>query len=184
MKGKSCIPENLFKPTAGFAETERMMRTGMPADSIRARAPATAPQHDAGYMAATFPSAEQRFPSCNAGRTIYGLTASRMRSACCLRGSGTSAPAPLRQHARAYAYRGLRALASLSMARSGGSCGVPPAQDEGRQQTALALTRLGGGDLGQMGVAGGGLRVGVAEDALQLAQIHAQLQHVGRKGVP
>ena len=47
-----------------------------------------------------------------------GLTASRMRSACCLRGSGTSAPAPLRQHARAYAYRGLRALASLSMARS------------------------------------------------------------------
>ena len=48
-----------------------------------------------------------------------GFTASRMRSACCLRGSGTSAPAPLRQHARAYAYRGLRALASLSMARSG-----------------------------------------------------------------
>ena len=53
-----------------------------------------------------------------------GLTASRMRSACCLRGSGTSAPAPLRQHARAYAYRGLRALASLSMARSG--CRHPP----------------------------------------------------------
>ena len=44
-----------------------------------------------------------------------------MRSACCLRGSGTNAPAPLRQHARAYAYRGLRALASLSLARSEGA---------------------------------------------------------------
>ena len=47
-----------------------------------------------------------------------GLTAYRMRSAYCLRGFGTSAPSPLRQYARAYAYRGLRALASLSMARS------------------------------------------------------------------
>jgi len=52
-----------------------------------------------------------------------GLTASRMRSACCLRGSGTRAPAPLLQHARAYAYRGLRALASLSLARSGSHAG-------------------------------------------------------------
>jgi hypothetical protein len=74
MKGKSCIPENLCYPLAGLAETDSVMRTGMPADSIRARAPATAPQHDAGYMAATSPSAEQRFPSCNAGRTIYGVT--------------------------------------------------------------------------------------------------------------
>jgi len=48
-----------------------------------------------------------------------GLTASRMRSAYCLRGFGTTAPAPLRQYARAYAYPGLRAFASLSMARSG-----------------------------------------------------------------
>jgi hypothetical protein len=47
-----------------------------------------------------------------------GLTASRMRSAYCLRGFGTTAPAPLRQYARAYAYPGLRAFASLSMARS------------------------------------------------------------------
>ena len=34
-------------------------------------------------------------------------------------GSGTlRSPSPLRPYARAYAYRGLRALASLSMARS------------------------------------------------------------------
>ena len=120
MKGKSCIPENLVKPAAGVAETERMMRTGMPANSIRARGPATAPQCDAGYMTATSSLSQPAISSCTAGRTIYGLTASRMRSACCLRGSGTSAPAPLRQHARAYAYayQGLRALASLSMARS------------------------------------------------------------------
>ena len=32
-----------------------------------------------------------------------------MRSAYRLRGSGTSAPSPLRQYARAYAYRGLGA---------------------------------------------------------------------------
>jgi hypothetical protein len=31
----------------------------------------------------------------------------------------TTTPPPLRPYARAYAYRGLRALASLSMARSG-----------------------------------------------------------------
>jgi hypothetical protein len=48
MKGKSCVPENLFKPAAGFADTERMMTTGIPADSIRALGPATAPQFDAG----------------------------------------------------------------------------------------------------------------------------------------
>jgi len=43
-----------------------------------------------------------------------------MRSAYCLRGFGTIAPSPLRQHARAYAYRGLPALAPLSMAGSEG----------------------------------------------------------------
>ena len=42
MKGTSCIPENLFCPPAGLAETDSVMRTGMPADSIRARGPATA----------------------------------------------------------------------------------------------------------------------------------------------
>jgi hypothetical protein len=67
MKGKSCIPENLFKPTADFAETERMMRTGMLADSIRARGPLTATQHDAGYMTATPSSAKQRFPLASRG---------------------------------------------------------------------------------------------------------------------
>ena len=35
-------------------------------------------------------------------------------------GLGPIGPKPLRPYARAYAYRGLRALASLSMARSGG----------------------------------------------------------------
>ena len=40
-----------------------------------------------------------------------GLTAFRMRSACCLRSFGTIAPSPLRQHARAYTYRGLPAFA-------------------------------------------------------------------------
>jgi hypothetical protein len=42
-----------------------------------------------------------------------------MRSAYRLRGSGTIAPSPLRRYARAYAYRGLPAFASLSMAGSG-----------------------------------------------------------------
>ena len=41
--------------------------------------------------------------------TRHGLTAYRMRSAYCLRGFGTIAPSPLRQYARAYAYRGLGA---------------------------------------------------------------------------
>ena len=35
-------------------------------------------------------------------------------------GVGPIGPTPLRPYARAYAYRGLRALASLSMARSEG----------------------------------------------------------------
>jgi hypothetical protein len=52
-----------------------------------------------------------------------------MRSACCLRGFGTVAPSPLRQHARAYAYRGLRALASLSLARSDRAFS-PPAHEQ------------------------------------------------------
>ena len=47
----------------------------MRADSIRARGPATAPHLDAGYMAATSPSADRRIHSCNAGRTIYGSQA-------------------------------------------------------------------------------------------------------------
>ncbi len=37
-----------------------------------------------------------------------------------LRGSGTTAPPPRRSHARTYAYRGLPAFASLSMAGSDG----------------------------------------------------------------
>ena len=61
--------------------------------------------------------------SCSGSATpcANGLTACRMRSAYRLRGSGTIAPSPLRRYARAYAYRGLPALASLSMAGSGGS---------------------------------------------------------------
>jgi len=47
-----------------------------------------------------------------------------MRSAYRLRGCGTTAPSPLRQYARAYAYPGLRAFASLSMARSDGQANV------------------------------------------------------------
>jgi hypothetical protein len=59
------------------------------------------------------------------------LSACRMRLHTASAGSGTSrtirstsAPSPLRPYARAYAYRGLRALASLSMARSAGSSGT------------------------------------------------------------
>ncbi|MFZ0788781.1 MAG: hypothetical protein WAM94_04060 [Chromatiaceae bacterium] len=44
---------------------------------------------------------------------------------------------------------------------------------------SLTLPCLGAGDLGQMGIAGGRLRAHVAEDGLQLAQVHSQLQHVG-----
>ncbi|MBP8289870.1 MAG: hypothetical protein KAX51_08725, partial [Chromatiaceae bacterium] len=40
-----------------------------------------------------------------------------------LRGSGTTAPPPRRSHARTYAYRGLPAFASLSMAGSVGLSG-------------------------------------------------------------
>jgi hypothetical protein len=109
MKGKSCIPENLFKPIAGFAETEQMMRTGMPADSIRARGPLTAPQRDAGYMTATSPSAKQRIPLAPRG----GPYMARRRIGCACIGPslapGPAAPAPLRTHARAYACRGLPA---------------------------------------------------------------------------
>ena len=59
--------------------------------------------------------------SCSGSATpcANGLTACRMRSAYRLRGSGTIAPSPLRRYARAYAYRRLPALASLSMAGSG-----------------------------------------------------------------
>jgi hypothetical protein len=71
MKDQFCIPENLIRTKAGSAETARLIRTGMRANSIRARGSATAPQHDAGYMAATSPSAEHQIPSCIAGRTIY-----------------------------------------------------------------------------------------------------------------
>jgi len=51
-----------------------------------------------------------------------GLTACRMRLHMPSAGLGPIGPAPLRPYARAYAYRGLRALASLSMARSGRAC--------------------------------------------------------------
>ena len=47
-----------------------------------------------------------------------GLTACRMRLHMPFAGLGPIGPKPLRPYARAYAYRGLRALASLSMARS------------------------------------------------------------------
>ena len=50
----------------------------MRADSIRARGPKTLPYDDAGYMAATSPSADQQVPSSNAGRTIYVSRARRL----------------------------------------------------------------------------------------------------------
>jgi hypothetical protein len=67
MKDKFCIPENLIRTKAGSTETARLIRTGMRANSIRAQGLATAPQHDAGYMAATFPSAKLRFPLASRG---------------------------------------------------------------------------------------------------------------------
>ncbi len=60
MKGTPCIPENLCCPLAGLAETDSVMWTGMPADSIKARAPATGPHHEAGSMAAISRSAKNR----------------------------------------------------------------------------------------------------------------------------
>ncbi len=82
MKGKSCIPENLLSPTAGYAETEEMMRTGMPAASIRARGPATPPQYDAGYMTATPPSVRQRFPLAPRGGPYMATSSSVPRTPC------------------------------------------------------------------------------------------------------
>jgi len=43
MKGECCLPEILNDPKAGFAETESVIRTGRPADSIRARGVVTTP---------------------------------------------------------------------------------------------------------------------------------------------
>jgi hypothetical protein len=64
-----------------------------------------------------------RLPAGSRGTTgpTNGLTACRTRSACRLRWLRDHAPQPLRQHSRAYAYPGLRAHTSLSLARSGGS---------------------------------------------------------------
>jgi hypothetical protein len=47
----------------------------------------------------------------------------------------------------------------------------------------LALARLSAGHIGQMGIAGGGSGTDMTEDGLELAQIHAQLQHMGREQV-
>jgi len=49
----------------------------MRADSIRAREPKTVTHYDAGYMAATSPSADQQVFSSKAGRTIYVSRARR-----------------------------------------------------------------------------------------------------------
>ena len=71
MKGMYCIPENLRLSPASLAETDTVIRTGMHADSIRARGPTTEPHNDAGYMTATASSCRSAGCSCIAGRTIY-----------------------------------------------------------------------------------------------------------------
>jgi hypothetical protein len=105
----------------------------MPADSIRARGLATAPQCDAGYMTATSSFSRTAIFSCTAGRTIYGLTACRMRSAYCLRGFGTIAPRLSGNTPAPYAYRGPTGFAPLSMAGSGRIAGLSGLPQQGRR---------------------------------------------------
>jgi hypothetical protein len=47
MKRTYCLPETLGYTQAGVAETDDVMRTGRPADSIRARGANTIPHDDA-----------------------------------------------------------------------------------------------------------------------------------------
>ena len=68
--------------------------------------------------------------------------------------------------------------------RRGGSCGIPPVQDEGLQELLMPLPRLGTSNLVHLGVAGGGVRAHMPKDRLQLTQVHAQFQPMGLKTVP
>ena len=88
----------------GLAQGDRLLCPGSPCGPSRTRLPV-------GPPGTTVPT--------------NGSTACRMRSAYRLRSFGTNAPSLLRQYARAYAYPGLRAFASLSMARSGGPMRSP-----------------------------------------------------------
>jgi hypothetical protein len=72
-KASPTFLKTCYSHQPAFAETESVMRTGRYAHSIRARGSVMTPHQDAGYMAATDPSAEQRGSSCTAGRTIYGM---------------------------------------------------------------------------------------------------------------
>jgi len=45
----------------------------------------------------------------------------------------------------------------------------------------LTFSRLGRSDISQVGVTGRGRRIDMAEDGLQLSQVHAQFQHMGRE---
>jgi hypothetical protein len=78
----------------------------MRADSIRARRLATVPHNDAGYMTATFPSADRQVPLASRGGPYMAL---RLLGCACmwpLQLREPAAPSLLRPHARACAYRG------------------------------------------------------------------------------
>jgi hypothetical protein len=72
MTGTACRPENLACPSADLAETDRVMRTGSCANSIRARGSATTLIRCRIYSCNVSFCQKQRFPSCITGRTIYG----------------------------------------------------------------------------------------------------------------
>ena len=74
MKGTTALPKTWKGPKPARAETESLIEDG----EAREFHQGTGIDHehdpvtDAGYMAATFPSADQRVSPCIAGRTIYG----------------------------------------------------------------------------------------------------------------
>jgi hypothetical protein len=89
----------------------------MRADSIRARGAGNGHSQRCRIYGCNNAFSDTMGSSCIAGRTIYGLTACRMRFAYRLRSFATTAASPLRRHARAHAYRGPLGLAPLSLPR-------------------------------------------------------------------
>ena len=108
----------------------------LPTGLAQWRQPCCAPVRPAPDRSSATSSARGR-PRAAHRPYANGLTAFRMRSACCLRSFGTIAPSPLRQHARAYTYRGLPAFAFALHGRQR----VPPAPGQCRGQRSASRRR-------------------------------------------
>ena len=113
------IRRGRYQPPRAFSQAEPECRVSAhdtcrvllpPTGLAQWRQPCCAPVRPAPDRSSATSSARGR-PRAAHRPYANGLTAFRMRSACCLRSFGTIAPSPLRQHARAYTYRGLPAFA-------------------------------------------------------------------------